>query len=229
MGSLKFLLLSFLPAVLAQETVYGVYMFHRHGDRSAKSTPPTILTQLGYQEVYTSGLYYRNRYVADGAQYKIHGLNSDIVAPSQLYVSAPSDTVLQSSAEGFLQGLYPAVTPNAETLRNGTVINPPLNGYQLIPIALVEAGTASENAGWLQDASGCLNAETSSNNFFYSAEYMQLLNSTQAFYTRLEPVINNTFTAAQTTFKNAYTSKLLFSPDAIIILTVGSFRPHQRG
>jgi len=209
MSSLKFLILSLLPSVLAQETVYGVYMFHRHGDRVAKSTPPTVLTQLGYQEVYTSGLYYRNRYVADGAQYKIHGLNSDIVAPSQLYVAAPSDTVLQSSAEGFLQGLYPAVTPDAETLRNGTVIYPPLNGYQLIPVALVEAGTGSESSGWLQDASGCSNAEISSNNFFFSAEYTQLLNSTQAFYTNLEPVINNTFTAAQTSFKNAYTSTFM--------------------
>lgn len=206
MKFLKVLTLSLLPSVFAQETVYGVYIFHRHGDRTAKSTPPANLTQLGYQEVYTSGQFYRNRYVADGAQYKIQGLSSDIAIPSQLYVSAPSDTVLQNSAEGFLQGLYPAVTPDAETLRNGTVIDPPFNGYQLIPVGLVEAGTGSENNGWLQDASGCNNAETSSNNFFLSAEYMQLLNSTQAFYTRLTPVINNTFSSSQISLKNAYTS-----------------------
>lgn len=216
MNSLKILSLALLPAALAQETVYGVYMFHRHGDRTAKSTPPSNLTQLGYQEVFTSGQFYRNRYVADGAPYKIQGLSSDIVIPSQLYVSAPSDTVLQSSAEGFLQGLYPAVTPNSETLRNGTVINPPLNGYQIIPIALVEAGTGSENNGWLQDASGCNNAEISSNNFFLSAEYQQLQNSTQAFYSRLVPVVNNTFSSIQVTFKNAYTSESSFQSKIII-------------
>lgn len=216
MNSLKILSLALLPAALAQETVYGVYMFHRHGDRTAKSTPPSNLTQLGYQEVFTSGQFYRNRYVADGAPYKIQGLSSDIAIPSQLYVSAPSDTVLQSSAEGFLQGLYPAVTPNSETLRNGTVINPPLNGYQIIPIALVEAGTGSENNGWLQDASGCNNAEISSNNFFLSAEYQQLQNSTQAFYSRLVPVVNNTFSSIQVTFKNAYTSESSFQSKIII-------------
>lgn len=209
MNSLKLLALSLLPSIFAQETVYGVYIFHRHGDRTAKSTPPANLTQLGYQEVYTAGQFYRNRYVANGAQYQIQGLSSDIAIPSQLYVAAPSDTVLQNSAEGFLQGLYPAVTPDTETLRNGTVITPPLNGYQLIPIGLVEAGTGSENNGWLQDASGCNNADTSSNNFFLSAEYQQLLNSTQAFYTRLTPVINNTFSSSQTSFKNAYTSSFL--------------------
>jgi hypothetical protein len=206
MRSFKLLALALLPAAFAQETVYGVYMFHRHGDRTSKSTPPANLTQLGYQEVYTSGQYFRNRYVASNAPSKIQGLSSDIAIASQLYVAAPSDTVLQDSAEGFLQGLYPPVTPDSETLRNGTVINPPLNGYQLIPIALVEAGTGSENNGWLQDASGCNNAEISSNNFFLSAEYQQLENSTQAFYQRLTPVINGTFAPSQISFKNAYTS-----------------------
>ncbi|KAI7118253.1 hypothetical protein KC352_g33600, partial [Hortaea werneckii] len=53
-----------LPAAWAQtnsdETILGVYMFHRHGDRTAKATAPANLTTLGYREVYTSGSYYRN-------------------------------------------------------------------------------------------------------------------------------------------------------------------------
>ena len=43
---------------IAQETVLGVYIFSRHGDRTAKSTPPANLTDLGYEEVYTSGKHY---------------------------------------------------------------------------------------------------------------------------------------------------------------------------
>ena len=200
------LALSFLPFTLAQETVYGVYIFHRHGDRTPKITPPTKLTELGYQEIYTSGQFYRERYVADGAQFKIQGLSTDIAVASQLYVAAPLDTVLQNSALGFVQGLYPAVEGQSETLRNGTVIQAPLHGYQLIPIDLVEAGTGSENNGWLQDAVGCANADISSNNFFLSTEYQNLLNSTKAFYTNLTPVINATFSPSQISFKNAFTS-----------------------
>ncbi|EMC96884.1 hypothetical protein BAUCODRAFT_430960 [Baudoinia panamericana UAMH 10762] len=200
-----------LPLVASQavsnETVLGVYMFHRHGDRTSKSTPPANLTDLGYQEVYTSGQYYRSRYIASNAAYKINGINTNIVKQAQISVSAPSDTVLQNSATGFLQGLYPPVGPSydTETLRDGTVVTAPMQGYQLIPVALVSAGTSSEDSGWLQGASGCAAATVSSNNYFSSAQYLHLLNSTQSLYTGIAPVINSTFTAAQTSFKNAYT------------------------
>lgn len=94
--------LSLLPAFGAAETVLGVYMFHRHGDRTSKSTPPANLTALGYQEVYTSGSFYRSRYIASDADFKINGMNTDIVKQSQISVSAPDDTVLQNSAQGMV-------------------------------------------------------------------------------------------------------------------------------
>ncbi|KAF2171109.1 hypothetical protein M409DRAFT_51328 [Zasmidium cellare ATCC 36951] len=200
-----------LPLALAQtesnETVLGVYMFHRHGDRTAKSTPPANLTDLGYAEVYTSGQYYRNRYISSDATFKINGINSDLVKQSQIAISAPADTVLQNSAMGFLQGLYPPVgnVMGTQTLRNGTNVTSPLNGYQLIPISLVSSGAGSEDAGWLQSTSNCAKATISSNNYFNSESYMNYLNSTQDFYNNLLPVINGTFNASMDSFKNAYT------------------------
>ena len=65
-------------------------------------------------------------------------------------MTAPLDNVLQSSAQGFLQGLYPPVE-NTQTLRNGTVVLAPFGGYQIIPVNLVSSGTGSEDNGWLQD------------------------------------------------------------------------------
>ncbi|TKA68451.1 hypothetical protein B0A55_07724 [Friedmanniomyces simplex] len=200
-----------LPLAYAQtqsnETVLGVYMFHRHGDRTAKSTPPSNLTDLGYQEVYTSGQYYRSRYIASDATYRINGINADVVKQSQIAVSAPADTVLQNSAMGFLQSLYPPVGSglDTDTLKNGTVITAPMDGYQLIPISLVTSGSGSEDNGWLQSASGCAQATISSNNFFTSAEYMSLLNSTHGLYQSVLPTINGTFNSSTATFKNAYT------------------------
>ncbi|KAF2094010.1 phosphoglycerate mutase-like protein [Rhizodiscina lignyota] len=191
----------------SSETVLGVYIFHRHGDRTAKATPPANLTDLGYREVYERGQYYRSRYVASDATNPISGLNTDVVRLAQLAVTAPVDNVLQSSAAGFVQGLYPAAGNAAsQTLRNGTSVEPPLGGFQIIPINIVSNGGAgSEDNGWLQDASSCANAETSSNNYFNSAQYQSLLKSTQSFYDRLDPVVNGSFSAAQTSFKNAYT------------------------
>ncbi|KAL1296522.1 hypothetical protein AAFC00_000031 [Neodothiora populina] len=198
--------LSLLSSAVTAETVLGVYMFHRHGDRTSKSTPPANLTDLGYYEVHTSGDYYRSRYIAADATSKIQGMNTDIVKQSQISVSAPADTVLQNSATGFLQGLYPPVgnTLATQTLRNGTNVTTPLNGYQLIPLSLVTSGTGSEDNGWLQSASGCNAAVTSSNNYFYSTEYNELLSSTQEFYDSITPVVNRTFNESQMSYKNAY-------------------------
>lgn len=208
----QLLLISLLPLIQAQETVLGVYIFHRHGDRTSKSTPPTSLTDLGYQQVYQSGNYYRNRYVSSGASSPVHGLATDIVKTSQLSVEAPVDTVLQNSAAGFLQGLYPPVgaTLGTQALANGSSVAAPLDGFQLIPVnavASASSGANSENSGWLQGQSGCNKAIVSSNNYFFSEPYLNKLNATAGFYSNLLPVVKGIFTSATDSFKNAYTGK----------------------
>src|SRR6201990_62918 len=108
MIALKVLLcfLSVVLTALAQDTVYAVYIFHRHGDRTPKAIPPTVLTSLGYDEVLSAGTYFHNRYVNANSSLHIAGLASSTVKNSQLTVSAPLDTVLLTSTEGFLQGFY---------------------------------------------------------------------------------------------------------------------------
>lgn len=209
----KVLLLSaLLPLIQGQETILGVYIFHRHGDRTTKSYAPTSLTDLGYAQVASSGNFYRNRYIDGNGTTEIYNISPNVVKLSQLNVEAPVDNVLQNSAAGFLQGLYPPVGASlgSQTLANGTTVEAPLNGFQLIPVNVVSSAASasnSENSGWLQGSSGCNNAIISSNNYFTSDDYMTMLNKTTDFYKSILPVINTTFTAAQDTFKNAYTSK----------------------
>ena len=226
------LLLSFgLPLAQAAETILGAYIFSRHGDRTPKSLPPASLTDLGYQQIFTSGNYFRDRYVSSSATAKIAGLNSDLVKQSQIAVSAPLDTILMNSAQGFLQGLYPPVGPNlaSNKLRNGTVVQAPMNGYQLIPVQQVASGTASEDSAWLQGVSNCARATVSSNEYFQSEEYKQLLESTVDFYKTLTPVINGTFTGDQISYKNAYTSESCFEELAYMTSTdSASLRYTQR-
>ncbi|MCJ1486553.1 hypothetical protein MMC06_006730 [Schaereria dolodes] len=195
-----------LPLSEAAQTILGVYIFSRHGDRTAKSTPPANLTDLGYQEVFTSGTYFRDRYISSNASSKIAGINTDLVKLSQITASAPLDNVLMSSTQGFLQGLYPPVgtTLGSSILRNNTVVQAPLNGYQLIPIETVTSGTGSEDSAWLQGSSNCANAEISSNEYFTTPEYMSLSNSSMDFYTSLTPMINGTFNNSQSNYYNAY-------------------------
>lgn len=198
-----------LPLSQAAETVLGLYIFSRHGDRTTKAYPPTSLTDLGYNEIFSSGTWFRENYINGTSP--INGIEANNVKLSQVAASAPFDNVLMTSAQGFLQGLYPPVgaTLGSQALGNGTVVTAPLDGYQLIPIQTITTGTGSENDAWLQGASNCANAEVSSNNYFTSSEYLALLNSTQAFYTSILPTINTTFNASQTSFYNAYLSMVL--------------------
>ncbi|CBY01058.1 hypothetical protein LEMA_P021880.1 [Plenodomus lingam JN3] len=193
--------LSMLAGTEAAETVLGAYIFHRHGDRTPKALAPTNLTALGYEQVYTSGSYYRSRYLEGSS--KINGINEDIVKLSQLSVMSPVDNVLQNSATAFLQGLYPPVQ-TVQTLGNGQSVQAPMDGYQLIPVNTIETGAGSEDAGWLQDASSCQNAKTSSNNYFNSEEYNAIASRTKDFYSSLVPSINNVISEDQVTYKNGY-------------------------
>ncbi|KAI0398621.1 phosphoglycerate mutase-like protein [Xylariaceae sp. FL0594] len=213
---LKAILLSLATLPLAKtETVLGVFIFSRHGDRTPKVLAPTKLTSLGAEQVYASGSYYRSRYVASDAASPILGLESDVVALSQLSVTAPVDNVLQSSAQAFLQGLYPpAGRLSAQELANETSVTAPLGGYQYIPVnAVADASAAktttttgndAENNAWLQGNSGCSNAVVSSNNYFSSAEYAATLAESADLYSRLRPVLDGVFDERAATFKNAY-------------------------
>ena len=209
-----------LPIASTAETVLGLYIFSRHGDRTSKSTPPTVLTDLGYSEVFTSGSYFRDTYIANGSSSQIYNIADSVVKQSQIAASAPLDTVLFPSAMGFLQGLYPPVgsTLGKQTLRNGTTVEIPLDGFQLIPVATVSSGTGSEDSAWLQGNSNCAKAVVSSNEYTMTPEYMSLQNSTMAFYQNLEPVINSTFSANQTTFQNSYSS--MYSHSVLVMTTM---------
>lgn len=192
--------------VASSETVLGAYVYHRHGDRTAKALGSTALTALGYDEVYGRGSYYNGRYVASDSSSQIQGISTDLVKLSQLNVSAPADNVLQNSAAGWLQGLYPPAGQAAiQTLSNGTSVEPPLNGFQLIPLGTISSGSGSESSSWLQGVTGCTNAAISSNNYFSSDSYQALLSSTKSLYQSLSPIINATFSPSDMSFKNAYT------------------------
>lgn len=51
------------------------------------------VTPLGAQQVYSSGSFYRSRYVAGNATYKIDGISSDEYKPTQMWVSSPDQAV----------------------------------------------------------------------------------------------------------------------------------------
>jgi acid phosphatase len=153
-----------------------------------------------------TGTFFNDRYISSTSSYQIDGISTDIVNLAQVTASAPQDDVIETSGEGFLQGLYPPIGSVAtETLRNGSTIQSPMNGYQLIPMSDVQSGSMSEDNMWLQSTSSCNNAKVSSNNYFSSNSFKSLLSSTKEVYQSLEPLINGTFSLSELSYKNGYT------------------------
>lgn len=188
------------------ERVLGAYVFQRHGDRTAKAWPPTKLTGLGYSQEYMTGTFFHDRYISANSSYQIDGISTDIVNLAQVTASAPQDNVIDNSGEGFLQGLYPPIgSISMETLRNGSIIEVPLNGYQLIPLSDVQSGSGSEDNTWLQSTSSCSKAQVSSSDYSNSKSYESLLLTTRGLYQSLEPLVNETFSPSELSYKNAYT------------------------
>ncbi|KAE8377159.1 histidine phosphatase superfamily [Aspergillus bertholletiae] len=189
----------------AAERILGVYIFARHGDRTPKVLGNTQLTDLGYSEVFMTGGYYHNRYIDSNSSLQIEGISTDVVNLQQVSAAAPSDVVLQNSATGFLQGVYPPVGASAsQKLANGSTVEAPLNGYQLVPLSVATTGTNSEDNGWLQDTTNCKKAKTSSNSYYSSSLFTGLLASTQDFYKSLTPVLQGEYPEANISFRNAY-------------------------
>ncbi|KAL4929801.1 histidine phosphatase superfamily [Aspergillus undulatus] len=205
-SSLQFLALSIIPvAQVSAEKVIGAYIFARHGDRTAKILKNTELTDLGYNQVYLTGSAYHDRYINSTSSQHIDGISEYVVDLKQLTASAPADAVLQNSATGFLQGIYPPVGSMAsQGLANGTTVESPLNGYQLIPLSMIDSGTSSEDSTWLQSTTDCQNAIISSNNYYSSELYNRILESSRDFYRSLAPLINSSFSSEDMSFKNAY-------------------------
>ncbi len=203
-----------IPITQAVDAVLGVYIFSRHGDRTDKTHIPAKYTRLGYRQSFDAGDWFRSQYVASDAPMRIAGLEPAVFKPSEIHVQAPVDTVLMQSAQAFLQGLYPPVGGqlSTDTLRNGTRVEAPMDGYQLIPVHTTDEGAGSEDNPWLVGASGCANAQLSSNQYLSSDEYMEMLRRTEPFYKNLTPAVNSTFQGDDISYRKAFLSELYSLP-----------------
>ena len=54
------------------------------------------MTNLGANQLYSSGDFYRQRYVDEGASSRIAGISANEVVPSQIWASAPDQAVCTS-------------------------------------------------------------------------------------------------------------------------------------
>ncbi|GAB1318391.1 Lysosomal acid phosphatase [Madurella fahalii] len=176
----------------AAETIHGALVFARHGDRTTKHYGAQKLTDLGAQQLFQVGSDYRTRYLASGSPYRIRGISEFLYDASQIYASAPDQSILLNTATAFLQGLYPPLAHlvpdfTGQSLSNGSSVSSPLTGYQYVTLHGVDDD--SPEAVWIKGDDGCPVRTRASDDFKASAEFRERLASTADFYRSLHPAL----------------------------------------
>lgn len=141
--------LSSLPSTSAARTTWGSVIFTMYGEHTPVLTSGTpSLTPLGAQQALASGNTLRTRYISGTgnnitSSYPIAGISQSLLDNSQLYMLSTNQPWVVSSAQAFMQGLYPPIgalhVDSQSMLANGTLIQYPLNGYQYPSIEAISA------------------------------------------------------------------------------------------
>ncbi|KAF5234925.1 hypothetical protein FAUST_7356 [Fusarium austroamericanum] len=205
----SFLLIAALaPIAVLGETVLGVTVFSRHGDRTSKHYKGYTLTNLGFQQNYQTGAYYRSIYLEAGAGKQILGISEDQYVPNQIWASAPDQMVLLNTATAFLQGLYPPIGSNenvgVQELNNGTDYTAPLNGYQYV--VLHGEDENSPDIIWIKGDENCPAATKDQKSYSQSTQFKDTFAATRQFYGDLYPLMKDVYDykPENMTYQNAY-------------------------
>ena len=182
-------------------TIHSVLVFTRHGDRTAKFYKNYEMTNLGAQQVYSSGQYYRDRYLT--GSHPIAGVSQDSATTSQIWASAPDQHVLYQTATNFLQGLYPPLAAeDPDVLGNGTEISGPLDGYQFILVHGED--TTSPDTIWLKGDDSCPAYDSASKAYAASAEYKSTLETSAPFYSKFPSQLGSIMGTDKVNYAHAY-------------------------
>ncbi|KAJ7644342.1 histidine phosphatase superfamily [Roridomyces roridus] len=182
----------------SNDTVLGVLVFTRHGDRqgfyqdptSYTTTTPTIITPLGTAQEFQLGQLLRSTYFNASSPSFVSGVNGTLVNQTQIHVRADAGGelgVIYDSAVALLQGLFPANADYKSALANGTTVEGALAGYQYVPIESVEP----TNDVSLEGYTSCNPFNDWTNAFYTTPEFLQKANDSAHFLTLLPPFLDN--------------------------------------
>ncbi|KAL2127153.1 hypothetical protein VTI74DRAFT_11250 [Chaetomium olivicolor] len=208
MKTLTLAFASGLAATAAAETVHGVLVFSRHGDRTTKHFGAQVLTPLGAKQVNQVGSAYRARYLASDSPHRIKDISEFKYVPAQVYASAPDQSILLDTATSFLQGLYPPlgeIKPDVATsnLANGSSVEGPVNSYQYVTLHGINDD--SPETIWIKGDDDCPVVAAASADFKTSAEFQSRSAATRDFYRSLYPFLSDVYPSADSlSYAKAY-------------------------
>ncbi|EUC30019.1 hypothetical protein COCCADRAFT_7874 [Bipolaris zeicola 26-R-13] len=159
------------------------FAFIRTGERTPILRNNTqVLTALGAQQMYTLGENFRTRYIAGDSPNKlgvehVAGMSVDVIDNDQIRVQTLEKPYLVSSAQAFMQGLYPPNSNSngtgqvASRLADGTQVDYPLNGYQYAGIQA--AALEDPDSRFVSGSQNCPLAQVAALNFFETEKFKE--------------------------------------------------------
>jgi len=174
---------------------HAAFAFIRTGERTPVLGPgQQILTALGAQQMHKLGQNFRTRYITGntnagiGVQH-IAGMSQDTLNNNQVLVQSTDQQHLVSSAQAFMQGLYPprnignGTASTGGLLANGSAIDYPLGGYQYANIQ--SSGRYDPESIYMAGTQDCPVAIRDSLHYFSTPEFAKTQGDTKELYGKL--------------------------------------------
>ncbi|KAE8149147.1 histidine phosphatase superfamily [Aspergillus avenaceus] len=208
-----------------KEQVWAVFAYNLHGDSIPSALPrPKVLTPLGANEVYATGSFFRDRYVAihgndSRPNTRIQGLSPYLLDNEDVDVVSTTHPTGVASAQAFMQGLYPPLekTLNAKTyfdssyrLANGSLVTAPLGGYQYPQINTLDTAVDPRSIK-VEGQTACSMHQVANTEYKSSPEVQRIKQDSAAFYSKIYPqVLSGVLDRSSANYANAlYISEYL--------------------
>ncbi|GBF61964.1 hypothetical protein TMEN_4487 [Trichophyton mentagrophytes] len=175
---------------------WGSVIFTRHGETvPLGAVGAHTLTPVGAQQLIGAGRVFRQRYITPHRNpnlsfFNVNGL-SPVLNNDEIEVSSTPEPNVVSSAQAFMQGLYPP-TPELASFRGllsyatdaqGHLIDYPFNGYQYPVISTYRA--EDPMSAHISGHKNCPQHTNAVRAFAASKEFHDVFDSTQAFYSNI--------------------------------------------
>jgi hypothetical protein len=204
MFKFAFAMLALAWLVSAQETdddsyhPHAAFAFVRTGERTPllRKSPP-VLTALGAQQMFKLGQNLKTRYISGdapaglGVQH-IVGMSHNTLNNDQILVQTPDEQHLVSSAQAFMQGLYPprniansngTGSSTGSLLSNGSAIDYPLGGYQYANVQSI--GQLDPKSIYVAGSQYCPTARRDAMMYSSTEKFGEIKAANEDFYNRL--------------------------------------------
>lgn len=177
---------------------HGAFAFIRSGEYTPLLTGDSqVLTTLGANQMYTLGQNLRARWIdSDGnagfGRQRIANMSVDVINNDQISIQTLDTQYLVSSAQAFMQGMYPPHSVGNSTglgdstglLANGTTVEAPLNGYQYATVQ--SFSPYAYNSIYISGAQNCPMAKLQSLQYLISHDFEEAKTASKATYDLLQ-------------------------------------------